>query len=136
MLGDSKRKSSHVPYRNSKLTKLLMDSLGGSCVTLMIACCSPSSSQLEETLNTLNYATRARNIKNKPTVQVDPQEQLIFNLRQEVQASLHPHAHARAPTSLTLLHAFRSSCCEWRMTTCAANSGAHLEACRCPCRGR
>ena len=46
-----------VPYRDSKLTKLLMDSLGGSCMTLMIACCSPAESFLEETLSTLNYGT-------------------------------------------------------------------------------
>ena len=72
-----------VPYRDSKLTKLLMDSLGGSCMTLMIACCSPAESFLEETLSTLNYATRARNIQNRPMVQMDPKEQLIFNLRQE-----------------------------------------------------
>lgn len=73
-----------VPYRDSKLTKLLMDSLGGNCLTLMIACVSPSSHNLDETLSTLNYATRAKNIRNKPMVQIDPKEQLIFNLRQEV----------------------------------------------------
>ena len=72
-----------IPYRDSKLTKLLMDSLGGSCMTLMIACCSPAESFLEETLSTLNYATRARNIQNRPMIQMDPKEQLIFNLRQE-----------------------------------------------------
>lgn len=83
-LGDAKKKSSHVPYRDSKLTKLLMDSLGGSSLTIMIACVSPSHVYLEETLNTLNYATRANNIKNKPSVHVDPQEQLIFNQRQEI----------------------------------------------------
>ena len=76
--------SKFVPYRDSKLTKLLMDSLGGSCLTLMVACCSPSEAYLEETLSTLNYATRARNIQNRPMIQMDQKEQLIFNLRQEV----------------------------------------------------
>jgi hypothetical protein len=49
----------------------------------MIACCSPAESFLEETLSTLNYATRAKNIQNRPMIQMDPKEQLIFNLRQE-----------------------------------------------------
>ena len=52
------------------LTRLLMDSLGGSALTLMIACVSPVKIQLEDTMNTLNYAMRASNIRNKPTVQV------------------------------------------------------------------
>ncbi len=52
------------------LTRLLMDSLGGSALTLMIACVSPVKIQLEDTMNTLNYAMRASTIKNKPTVQV------------------------------------------------------------------
>ena len=60
----------HVPYRDSKLTKLLMDSLGGSALALMIACCSPSATHVEETLSTLSYATRAKNIRNTPFVQV------------------------------------------------------------------
>jgi kinesin family protein 18/19 len=54
-----------VPYRDSKLTRLLKDSLGGNTKTIMIACISPSYLALEETLNTLKYASRARNIKRK-----------------------------------------------------------------------
>ena len=61
----------HVPYRDSKLTKLLMDSLGGSALALMVACCSPAASSLDETLSTLSYATRAKNIRNRPALQVD-----------------------------------------------------------------
>jgi len=76
--------TSHVPYRDSKLTKLLMDSLGGSSLTLMICCCSPAASYLEETLNTLKYATRAAKIKNKPTLRLDAKEQLIARLREEI----------------------------------------------------
>ncbi|RLN71178.1 hypothetical protein BBJ28_00017806 [Nothophytophthora sp. Chile5] len=76
--------SSHfIPYRDSKLTKLLMDSLGGQSLTLMIACVSPSAAALEDTLSTLNYATRAKNIRNKPTVQVDPVEFALSSLRHE-----------------------------------------------------
>lgn len=60
----------HIPYRDSKLTKLLMDSLGGNSLALMIACCSPSAQHVEETLSTLSYATRAKNIRNKPMVAV------------------------------------------------------------------
>ena len=56
--------------RDSKLTKLLMDSLGGSALALMVACCSPASSALEETLSTLCYATRAKNVRNRPVLQV------------------------------------------------------------------
>ncbi|KNE61495.1 hypothetical protein AMAG_06314 [Allomyces macrogynus ATCC 38327] len=58
----------HVPYRDSKLTRLLQDSLGGNSQTLMLACVSPADSNFQETLNTLKYANRARNIKNKVTV--------------------------------------------------------------------
>ncbi|KAI9481678.1 MAG: hypothetical protein EXX96DRAFT_608332 [Benjaminiella poitrasii] len=64
-LGDASKKNVHVPYRDSKLTRLLQDSLGGNATTLMIACVSPLESNLSETLNTLQYANRARNIKNR-----------------------------------------------------------------------
>ncbi|KAG5849104.1 hypothetical protein ANANG_G00106480 [Anguilla anguilla] len=64
-LGDPKRRGSHIPYRDSKITRILKDSLGGNAKTLMIACISPSSSDFDESLNTLNYAKRARNIQNQ-----------------------------------------------------------------------
>ncbi|KAL2239500.1 UNVERIFIED_CONTAM: Kinesin-like protein KIN-5D [Sesamum indicum] len=60
--------SGHVPYRDSKLTRLLRDSLGGKTKTCIIATISPSIHCLEETLNTLDYAHRAKNIKNKPEI--------------------------------------------------------------------
>lgn len=63
-LGDPHKRSSHIPYRNSKLTRLLQDSLGGNSQTLMIACASPSSDNFVESLNTLKYADRAKNIQN------------------------------------------------------------------------
>ncbi|KAG2207533.1 hypothetical protein INT47_004283 [Mucor saturninus] len=70
-LGDDARRTSHVPYRDSKLTRLLQDSLGGNSQTLMLACVSPSDSNFMETLNTLKYANRARNIKNRVTINQD-----------------------------------------------------------------
>lgn len=61
-------KRPHIPYRESKLTRILQDSLGGKTKTSIIATVSPSSSNLEETLSTLEYASRAKNIMNKPEV--------------------------------------------------------------------
>ncbi|KAI1774549.1 kinesin-domain-containing protein [Hypoxylon cercidicola] len=60
--------SSHIPYRESKLTRLLQDSLGGRTKTCIIATISPAKSNLEETISTLDYAFRAKNIRNKPQV--------------------------------------------------------------------
>ena len=60
----------YVPYRDSKLTKLLMDSLGGSCKTVMIACVSPATCYIDETINTLKYANRASCITNCPAVRI------------------------------------------------------------------
>ncbi|KAL0067120.1 hypothetical protein AAF712_005907 [Marasmius tenuissimus] len=71
-LGDPSRAKSntatHIPYRDSKLTRLLQDSLGGNAHTLMIACVSPAEWNAAETINTLKYANRARNIKNRAVV--------------------------------------------------------------------
>ncbi|XP_038621099.1 kinesin-like protein KIF18A [Tachyglossus aculeatus] len=63
-LADAKRKKQHIPYRNSKLTRLLKDSLGGNCRTIMIAAVSPSSMFYDDTYNTLKYANRAKEIKS------------------------------------------------------------------------
>ncbi|XP_058066129.1 chromosome-associated kinesin KIF4A-like [Anopheles bellator] len=83
--------NSHVPYRDSKLTRLLQDSLGGNSYTLMIACVSPADYNLNETISTLRYADRVRKIKNKPIVNQDPQlakikqlEGIIQDLRVEI----------------------------------------------------
>ncbi|XP_050010021.1 kinesin-like protein KIF7 isoform X1 [Alexandromys fortis] len=72
-LGDPQRRGSHIPYRDSKITRILKDSLGGNAKTVMIACVSPSSSDFDETLNTLNYASRAQNIRNRATVNWRPE---------------------------------------------------------------
>ncbi|XP_046997793.1 kinesin-like protein KIF21A isoform X1 [Schistocerca americana] len=84
-LGDKSRKVTHVPYRDSKLTRLLQDSLGGNSRTVMIACVSPSDRDFMETLNTLNYANRARNIKNRVVINQDKSSRTIVLLRQEIQ---------------------------------------------------
>uniref|UniRef100_A0A6Q2Y8V5 Kinesin motor domain-containing protein n=1 Tax=Esox lucius TaxID=8010 RepID=A0A6Q2Y8V5_ESOLU len=94
-LGDESKKGSFVPYRDSKLTRLLQDSLGGNSHTLMIACVSPADSNIEETLNTLRYADRARKIKNKPVVNVDPQAAEMKRLKQQVQELQVMLLHAR-----------------------------------------
>ncbi|XP_066235943.1 kinesin-like protein KIF21B isoform X1 [Saccopteryx leptura] len=83
-LGDQSKKVVHVPYRDSKLTRLLQDSLGGNSQTIMIACVSPSDRDFMETLNTLKYANRARNIKNKVVVNQDKTSQQISALRAEI----------------------------------------------------
>ncbi|XP_023930806.1 uncharacterized protein LOC106161497 [Lingula anatina] len=83
-LGDAKKRQGHIPYRDSKLTKLLADSLGGNGVALMIACISPSASNVGETMNTLRYANRAKKIRNKPVVQIDPRESLLISLKKEL----------------------------------------------------
>ena len=77
-------KSKHIPYRDSKLTRLLQDSLGGNTKTLMIAAISPAGDNYEETLSTLRYANRAKNIKNKPTINEDPKDAKLRQLQEEI----------------------------------------------------
>ena len=74
-------KCHHVPYRQSKLTRLLQDALGGNSQTLFLACVSPSDTNASETLSTLHYANRARNIKNAPTRNVDAAAEELRRLR-------------------------------------------------------
>lgn len=78
------RKSVFIPYRDSVLTWLLKDSLGGNSKTIMIAAISPADCNYGETLSTLRYANRAKNIINKPTVNEDPNVKLIRELRDEI----------------------------------------------------
>ncbi|XP_075415636.1 kinesin-like protein KIF12 [Tenrec ecaudatus] len=72
LLLDPHRKQSHIPFRDSKLTKLLADSLGGRGVTLMVACVSPSARCLPETLSTLRYASRAQRVTTRPQAPKSP----------------------------------------------------------------
>ena len=87
-LGDRSKKGSHVPYRDSKITRLLQDSLGGNSRTIMIACISPSDSDFMETLNTLKYANRARNIKNKVSQNQDSTSKQLALLRDQLHRAL------------------------------------------------
>jgi len=74
----------HIPYRDSKLTRLLQNSLGGNAKTVMIAAISPAHYNYEETLSTLRYANRAKNIKNKPKVNEDPRDALLREYQDEI----------------------------------------------------
>ena len=74
----------HIAYRDSKLTQLLQDSLGGNAKTVMIATLGPASYNYDETLSTLLYATRARDIKNAPKVNQDPKDALLGQLRDKI----------------------------------------------------
>jgi kinesin family protein 18/19 len=92
ILSDSRKKGQFVPYRDSKLTRLLKDSLGGNTKTVMIACVSPARLAIEETLNTLKYAERARKIKkkvvrnvNEVEAHVSEYQDIIKSLRNEVE---------------------------------------------------
>ncbi|XP_055620903.1 kinesin-like protein Klp68D [Toxorhynchites rutilus septentrionalis] len=77
-------KSPHVPYRDSKLTRLLQDSLGGNSKTIMIANISPSEYNYNETLTTLRYANRAKTIENKPVMNEDPQDTKLREYQEEI----------------------------------------------------
>ncbi|CAG8494623.1 40522_t:CDS:2, partial [Gigaspora margarita] len=93
-LGDptKAKNTTHIPYRDSKLTRLLQDSLGGNALTLMIACVSPAEYNVGETLNTLKYANRARNIKNTAIIiqeeagwnDLEHLQNLVLKLRSEI----------------------------------------------------
>ncbi|KAI3410394.1 Osmotic avoidance abnormal protein 3 [Globodera pallida] len=100
-------KSTHVPYRDSKLTRLLQDSLGGNTKTVMVACVSPSDNNFDETLSTLRYANRAKNIKNKPHINEDPKDALLREYQTEIERlkqlvqqpatnGIHPDVHHQA----------------------------------------
>uniref|UniRef100_A0A8D8YU54 Kinesin-like protein n=1 Tax=Cacopsylla melanoneura TaxID=428564 RepID=A0A8D8YU54_9HEMI len=99
-LSDPKKRGGHIPYRDSKLTKLLADSLAGSGVTLMIATISPSLSNISESLNTLRYAARAKRIRTKPIIVMDPREALILSLKREVAALQSENEHLRTALEL------------------------------------
>ena len=77
-------KSTHIPYRDSKLTRLLQDSLGGNSKTVMVATIGPASYNYEESLTTLRYANRAKNIKNKPKINEDPKDALLREFQEEI----------------------------------------------------
>ncbi|GAA5980723.1 hypothetical protein JCM10908_001751 [Rhodotorula pacifica] len=122
------RKRGHVPYRDSKLTRLLKQSLGGNCKTVMIVCVSPSSAHYDETHNTLQYANRAKEIKTKAirnVISVDrhvaqycqqimEQQQLIDNLkRQLAEQNSHSAVADRADDERALQAALKQVQAKW-----------------------
>ena len=76
--------SKHIPYRDSKLTKLLTDSLGGNTKTLMITNIGPAMKNYDETLNSIRYANQAKNIKNKPKINEDPKDAKLREIQDEI----------------------------------------------------
>jgi len=70
-LTDKRNNLTHIPYRDSKLTRLLQDSLGGNCRATMIATISPAHDSFQESLSTLHFAQRAKKIKNRPIINED-----------------------------------------------------------------
>lgn len=122
------RKRGHVPYRDSKLTRLLKQSLGGNCKTVMIVCVSPSSAHYDETHNTLQYANRAKEIKTKAirnVISVDrhvaqycqqimEQQQLIDNLKRQIaEQNAHAAVVDRAEEERALQTALRQVQAKW-----------------------
>ncbi|XP_043191965.1 kinesin-like protein KIF3A [Amphibalanus amphitrite] len=78
-------KSTHVPYRNSKLTRLLQDSLGGNSKTVMVANAGPADYNYDETLSTLRYANRAKSIQNSAKINEDPKDALLRQFQKEIE---------------------------------------------------
>jgi DNA repair exonuclease SbcCD ATPase subunit len=77
-------KAQHIPYRDSKLTRILQDSLGGNTKTVMLANAGPADCNAEESLSTLRYANRAKNIKNRPVINEDPKDALLRGYQEEI----------------------------------------------------
>lgn len=80
--GDKKR---HIPYRNSKLTRLLQTSLGGNAKTVMLAAFSPADYNYDETMSTLRYATACKKIKNQPKVNQDPKDTMLQLMQEQIE---------------------------------------------------
>jgi kinesin family protein 3/17 len=79
------KEGAFIPYRNSKLTRLLQDSLGGNTKTVMISNIGPADYNYEESLNTLRYASRAKFITNKPRINEDPKDAMIRKFQEEIE---------------------------------------------------
>ena len=75
-----------MPYRDSKLTSILKQSIGGNCYCLMIACICPNDTFFDENISTLTYATKASYITNQPTVNDDPRSKAISELKRQVKS--------------------------------------------------
>jgi len=98
-------RSSHIPYRDSKLTRLLQDSLGGNTKTVMFATVGPADYNYDETISTCRYANRAKNIKNKPKINEDPKDTMIREFQDEIARLkvVQPHCSALLTPTPTAL---------------------------------
>lgn len=76
--------AAYIPYRDSKLTRLLQDSLGGNSRTVMVATVGPAAFNYDETMNTLRYASRTKNIKNKPRINENPKDAVLRHYQEEI----------------------------------------------------
>ena len=79
------KSSTHIPYRDSTLTRMLQDSLGGNTKTMMISTIGPSENNYQETMSTLRQASRAKKIKNQPKINVDMKDQLLMEYQKEIE---------------------------------------------------
>ena len=79
------KSSTHIPYRDSTLTRMLQDSLGGNTKTMMISTIGPSEHNYHETMSTLRQASRAKKIKNQPKINVDMKDQLLMEYQKEIE---------------------------------------------------
>ena len=84
-LGDPKKRKGFIPFRESKLTRLLQESLGGNTVTIMIAAIGPADRNFDESLNTLQYANRAKNIQNKSKKNENNPAKIVAELREQIE---------------------------------------------------
>ena len=100
-------KASYIPYRDSKLTRLLQDSLGGNTKTVMIANVGPADYNYDETMNTLRYASRAKNIQNKPRINEDPKDALLREYQEEItklKEQLNALNQGKTPDEIMAMH--------------------------------
>lgn len=104
-------KATYIPYRDSKLTRLLQDSLGGNTKTVMIANVGPADYNYDETMNTLRYASRAKNIQNKPRINEDPKDALLREYQEEItklKEQLNALNQGRSPQEIMRVHGVMS----------------------------
>ena len=80
------RRAVNVPFRESKLTQILKDSLGGTSLTIMIVCISPGQLQLHESIKALEYGNRVKTVKNKPAILLDEDRTMVMELKKEIGA--------------------------------------------------
>ena len=106
------KKSIVIPYRNSNLTRMLQNALGGNSKTYMICAVRPGAKFFDETVNTLKYADRAKQIKNKAVVNEDPQDKLIRELKAENERLKKDLANAGGLSSTEQLFYFLTNCIE------------------------